>query len=457
MDSQIDFSMGKRCLRLNSFSPLFILLTIILNSCTSTPEPYSILEFTGNGAICNYSRSIYPSLYVSDSIGSTALLAGEGDIIAYGENSCFSYKVPSRGKFLIKNSNGKNFINDKINSLAIPANDDLIPWFKQIHKTDISELGFLFFDSVIHESYIPYLKDLAINKPQIGLGYAGNIKDMTRLFDIFKPEFIVGAGVSQANYKILSGLTSLRFLLVSLNDSVYTTPLPAMPQLKQLVITCDDVNAIKTDDFLINNRQIERLTIMGPGKFDLSLIKPIKSLKELVISGTDNILNFDMITDHKQLELLSVDGLKSSIDTALKKLPGIRWITFYEETTQAEFDSFIEAHADLEVLEINDNCNIKNLQPLLKLHGLYGLAISDTLTDFTAVKSLKSLKYLSLPFELLEDSIVNADIQKSLPGTIIVPNQGVCLGSGWLLLIIPLIVVLGIFTHKLSHRTETRL
>jgi hypothetical protein len=433
-----------------SFPRFFILLTIILHSCTSKPEPYSILEFTGKGAIYNYSRSIYPYLYASDSVRSTALLASEGDIIAYGENSCFSYRAPSVRKFLLRNSKGEGFINDKINSLTIPSNDDLIPWFKQIHTIDISKLGFLFFDSIIAESYVPYLKDLATTKPNIGIGYAGAIKDMTRLFEIFKPEFIVGAGVSQADFNLLSGQTSLQFLLVPLNDSVYTIPLPSMPGLKQLVLTCDDVSAIQTDDFLINNRQLERLTIMGSGKFDLSLIKPLESLKELVISGTDNILNFDMIPDHRQLELLSVDGVKAGVDMALKKLPGIRWMTFYEEATQAQFDSFIKAHPDLEVLEIIDNCTVKDLQPLLKLRGLYGLYVSDTLTDFSTVKSLKSLTYLSLPFELLDDSIVKADFQKSLPGTIIVPNQGVCLGSGWLLLIIPLIVVLRTFTRKFS-------
>ena len=69
---------------------------------------------------------------------------------------------------------------------------NLIPWFEQMKSTDISELGFLYFDSIIAESYLPYLTDLAKTKPHIGLGYDGPLKDMTRLFEIFKPEFIVG-------------------------------------------------------------------------------------------------------------------------------------------------------------------------------------------------------------------------------------------------------------------------
>ena len=72
---------------------------------------------------------------------------------------------------------------------------------------------------------------------------------------------------------------------------------------------------------------------------------------------------------------------KLASDLTLKKLSGIRWMTFYEEETQSGFNSFIESHPDLEVVEIINNETIKNLQSLLKLDKLYGLAISDTLTD----------------------------------------------------------------------------
>jgi hypothetical protein len=151
---------------------------------------------------------------------------------------------------------------------------------------------------------------------------------------------------------------------------------------------------------------------------------------------------------------LSVAGKKSGIDGDLKELPGIRWMTFYDETTQDVFNSFIESHPDVEVVEIFNNDTISNLQSLLKLSRLYGLTVTDTLTDLAAIKSLKSLKYLSLPDDILNDSINKADLQKSLPGTIIVANQGVCLGSGWLLLIIPLIIVLGLFNRHKSHKVQ---
>jgi hypothetical protein len=435
----------------------FLIFNIVLfYSCKSHPKPYSILEISGKGEIYNYSKSPLPIMYESDSINSTALLASNGDLIIYDENNCFSYRDSSRNKFSIKTIKNEGFINGKINSIRIPANDSMIRWFKQMRSTDISALGFLYLDSGISENYIPYLKNLAETKPDIGLGYDGDIKEIKRILEIFKPGFIIGVQLSQEDFSLLSGLTSLESLSASLDDSVYTVPLPAMPELEQLVLTKYQKGAIK-NDFLVNNRQIEKLSVMGSDIFDLSFIRPLKGLKELIINGADTIENFDLIRNHKQLELLSVTGKKLSDDIALKELPGIRWMTFHDDATQDEFNSFIGSHPGLEVVEIMDNDTIKNLQPLSNIRKLLGLTITDTLTDFAAVKSLKNLKYLSLPDKILNDTIRKTELQKSLPYTRIVSNKGVCLGSGWLLLLIPLILVFKIFGRQKSPKLQQRL
>lgn len=446
---------GNRCFRRHLFFPFFIMLILLFSSCTHRPKPYSILEITGKGSIYNFSKSPLPVMYEPDSINSTALLADNGDILVYDENHCFYYRDSSKNSFSIETIKNEGFINGKINSIRIPANDDMIPWFKQMGSKDISTLGFLYLDSIIGESYIPYLKDLAKAKPYIGLGYDGDLKDLKRMLEIFKPGFLIGVRLSRKDFSLLSGLTNLEFLSASLNDSICTEPLPAMPELEQLVLTDFKMDAVKSD-FLINNKQIEKLSVVGSDKFDFSFIEPLNSLKELIINKADTIENFDLIRNHKQLELLSVAGVKLNNDIALKELPGIRWMAFNEEVTQDEFDSFIEGHPGLEVVEIFDNDTIKNLQPLLNLRKLAGLTVTDTLTDYATIKSLKNLKYLSLPKDILNDSIKKTELQKSLPDTRIVSNQGVCLGSGWLLLLIPLILVLKVFTTQKSPKLQER-
>jgi hypothetical protein len=443
-----------RCFRRHLFFSFLIMNIILFSSCTSRHKPYSILEITGKGGIYNYSKAPLPIMYETDSINSTALLAGNGDIIIYDQNNCFNYRDSSKNVFSIKTIKNEGFINGKINSIRIPVNDDMIPWFKQMGSADISALGFLYCDSVIPESYIPFLKDLAKAKPDIGLGCDGDLKDLKGILEIFKPGFMI-VHLPQEDFSLLSGLTKLEFLSASLDDSIYTVPLPAMPELEQLVLADFKKNALK-NDFLINNKQLEKLSVMGSDKFDFSFIEPLNNLKELIINGADTIENFDLIRNHKKLELLSVAGTKINNDFALKELPGIRWMVFHDDVTQDGFNSFIECHPGLEVVEIIDNDTINNLKPLLKLRKLCGLTVTDTLTDFSTLKSLKNLKYLSLPKDILNDTIRKTELQKSLPGTRIVSNEGVCLGSGWLLLLIPLIFVLRVFTRQKSPKLQER-
>jgi hypothetical protein len=99
-------------------------------------------------------------------------------------------------------------------------------------------------------------------------------------------------------------------------------------------------------------------------------------------------------------------------------------------------------------MEIFKNDTIHSLQPLLKLPKLFGLTVMDTITDIATLKQLTNLKYLSLPADCLKDTLVKADLHKSLPNTRIVANEGFCLGSGWLLLLIPLILGIRFLTVR---------
>jgi hypothetical protein len=64
------------------------------------------------------------------------------------------------------------------------------------------------------------------------------------------------------------------------------------------------------------------------------------------------------------------------------------------------------------------------------------------------------LHYLSLSKEFLKDSTNVIKLQRELPNTIIVPNSGACLGSGWLLLIIPLAVIWFYFLRSKIHGNQ---
>jgi hypothetical protein len=454
MKSMSIFNMRYRYLRSHFSFPYLVSLILILTSCSSRPEPYSILEFTGAADINNFSKSHLLMLNKSDSINPTVIMGSKGDLFWCDENIFLCNDSSSRNRFLIKSTDSVLYVNDKIYSIDIPDNDDMIPWFKNMNARDFSALQFINIDSKLPENYLPYLTELAKIKPDAGLCFPGKIEDITGLLKVFNPRIIIGPALLRNDYDRLSKLTNLEILMITLNDSVITDPLPYMPELEQLFLSELDDNISLTSNFLLNNKQIERLIIQKSGSLDFSILKPLDNLKELVVNVSDSIINFDLINEHKNLEVLSVTGDNLVYNPDLVKLPLLRWMTFSSNVTQAEFNSFVDTHSDLEVIELIKNDKISSLRSLSKLNKLYGLTITDTITDIASIKNLRTLKYLSLPDNFLDDPVNKTEIQKSLPGTRIAANEGFCLGSGWLLLIIPLVLILRFISSKERQRLK---
>jgi hypothetical protein len=432
--------------------PVFIITCVtiaigVIISCTNSKiRHYNIVELKGEGKNYNYSKFWGYMLY-SDSKHSSAMLVENGDLLALGENLGLLYQDMQEKTINYKEVKSLVFVNGKINSIKISNDTDLLPWFKQMKLSDIMDLQALVIASdKIPESYYPYLKEIAKTKPNIGFCFNKNCDDR-ELFKIFSPAWLVGASVSNEEFNKLSGLKNIEVLGIELEDSLITTALPYLPKLKQVLIT-DSKSMLIATDFFKNNTQIERL--MVPGEMDLSFIKSLKYLKELSILGGKEFMNIDFLKEFKKLEVLRLisgeGGYKNVI--VVNELPNLRWLALPPNTTQQEFNSIIANHKNLEVLEILRNDSIKNLSSLLQLDNLYGLVITNTVIDNSTLRLLKNLKYLSIPEKEYSDSIKTASLRKSLPGCTIVPNEGFCLGSGWLLLLIPFILLFRMFTRQ---------
>jgi hypothetical protein len=438
--------MRYNCYRNYTLFSFFIGLILLLTSCTGKPEPYSILEIAGEGELFNnYSKSFMMTLYQPDSITPTAITGSIGDLFVTDMYAFIFNDTSSQKSLSFKQRDEGLYLNNKIVFIAIPNNDELLPWFENLNDKDLSALQFIGLSPEIPDIYLPYLSRLAEIKADAGLLYNGNFKEMSKFLKIFKPRYIVGADLQKSDFDLLSGLTNLEILAISLADSVLIEPLPALPHLKQLFLLELDKDLELPGNFLINNKKIERVIIQKPGEFDLSLINPLKNLKELVIRESDEILNIDLINDHKKLEVLVLGDAKADYDLNMIELPRLRWITFFQSTTQDEFNSFINSHPDIEIIEMIENDTISSLKALSGLSKLYGLTITDSVTDLESVENLTNLKYLSLPYKLVDDSVNFAQLKKSLPDTRIVANEGFCLGSGWLLLIIPFVFIIRFF------------
>ena len=136
-------------------------MIIITVSCTRTPVPYSILELAGEvDLFSNYSKSFLLTAYKPDSINPAAIPGSPGDLFI-ADDYAFIVDNNSSTKYSVKKLKEGLYINDKLVFLAIPDNNDLVPWFETLNDKDLSALQFIGTGSELPESYLPYLSRLA--------------------------------------------------------------------------------------------------------------------------------------------------------------------------------------------------------------------------------------------------------------------------------------------------------
>jgi len=416
---------------------LLFLILIFLSACNVKKQPFSILEFRNADEVSNYSKTLLMSVSKPARDSNTFLLGNDGDLFVLGD-FLYQFRDTSVGTgFLVQYTDSLLFINGKIACINISGKDSSIPWMKNIMKNDLSALQMINISSDTIGGCVGDLTALAKLKPGAGIVFSGDFVRMGEITRLFHPQVIISPTLYKSDYGQLAELTGLQMLFAEAGDSLLTDPLPAMPSLKHLALTDINEHAVITGDLLINNKQLERIGLGKEGILDLSLLHHLKNLKELVIIGADSILNPEEINLHKNLELLSLSGDKLDFDPSVFHLPRLRWIAIPSCVTQDEFTTLMNNHPNLEVVEISGNDTITSLKPLSALSKLSGLTVLDTLTDLATVKTMKNLKYLSLPGELLDDSLLTAELHRALPGTKIAANDGFCLGSGWLLLLLP--------------------
>lgn len=418
---------------------VFISIVLLFSSCEKKHHPYKMFELSGIENTTNLSKTWL--LFNPDSAENTVLLGNEGDLLMYNDFLFFICQEEEQIHFTCKKEDEILYVNGRIHTISIPEDESQLPFFENLNEKDLSALQFIHFtDTFIPEAYYPHLTKLAAKKSDAGIYFEYEVFDLEWILAQFNPRFFIGEIVNENDFKTLSGFKNLELLWIA-TESTRKIPLPALPGLKTLFLEIEDMDNGLNDEFLSNNPQIEKIFITESGVLDMKVLSPLKNLKELNFHG-DSIINPELINNHNQLEVLSLTGDNLNFNPGVIKLPELRWMAFNSNVTQEEFSAFLGVHPKLEVVEIVENFKINNLQALTQLKHLYGLAVTDTVADISSIQQLHHLKYLSLPSDYLNISKNLTSVQEALPGTRIVVNEGfLCLGSGWLLLLLPLVII----------------
>ncbi|CAN5695148.1 hypothetical protein BH10BAC3_BH10BAC3_03580 [soil metagenome] len=432
---------------LNRFLPFAIIVLLLLFIAAlvyrySGEKRFAIIKFYGQNQGINYSKYFNSATIKKTGDSACTMLVEAGDLIEFDD---FNYYVDN----IIEDSIRLEFrdslmvlANGKVNAIIISKDKDLLPWFRLMKNSDIETLKTIIFTSKIPAAYIPYIKEIGRLKPNIALQFLSNdsvdiIKDVIEHADFFTPHFI-SVVINKNNVPQIAHWQSVESIYLGIEDSIANEPLPAMPALKECILLSNYADLMPAS-FLKNNTQIKKLTVNVASR-STAWLQPFRKLEELVIISDDTVelaLYKNLLS---QLSVLIISG--ESTGTELigdgKKL---RWLGVPFNISQKQFDSITKQLPSLQVIEMLGSGKVKNLSGLVSLTNLRGLVIMDTVTDIKSLQALKQLNYLSIHQGNYKDSSVLASLQKSLPGCIIVPNSGACLGSGWLLLLLPMVLL----------------
>jgi hypothetical protein len=428
--------------------PLFFLvlnIMVLSQSCTEKHEPYRVVRFYGNSVVMNYSKEFDITGYQHDKNRPAVMLLEKGDLIGFDE-IFYHYNDASSDSISFRTDDKAGYINGRIHAIVISEKDTACTVLNNIINRDISSLEMIYFSSRIDPDCIPLLEKIAKARPDVSLIFDKPFNGLNEVIKLFRPKIISISDFLPSDLSDLNGQIAPEILILKIDSSFYE-PLPAIPSLKKIILLGESDVSL-SEGFLAGNPQIESLVFSMFSYFDFEMIKPLSGLKALLINTNDSLANAGRLKSYKSLEMLGIISKGFSYESNLKELNHLRWVIIPPDMEQTDFNAFILNHLSLEVVEIVKNKNLTDLKSLLSLDHLQGLTIVSEIKDSTTFLAMKNLKYLSLPSEFLGDSLKFNGLKGALPNTVIAANEGFCLGSGWLLLLIPLIALFRYFSSK---------
>ena len=393
------------------------------------------------------------------------LLVRDGDIVAGGSDSgqsnssqsgWFVYKQSDGASLEMRGEEGRLILSGKTISIAPADIEGCWEWLDQASSNDLRSLRFLMLPEDLDESRLPTLSKLAAVNPDLSLSI-GSISNSMSAAALFKPRMLIlGSSAPAAELNgILAGQNQIETLYILDTDAENLDFLATLPNLRRLAIVCWD--PATTGPLPKGMRALKSLLLMESEILDASALAAVPGgIEELSLVGCEmtSLSGLERFSNLRTLILNMSPGIEDL--SALRGMKKLAWVGLPPGITQGQFSVFVAEHPGMKIVELIKCEGITDLSPLQRLTGLRGLVVGQIAGEFTAVDrvdQLKSLEFLGLPIDTFDNDPESlARIRTALPRALVVP---VCLGSGWILLVIPLAALMWIAGSWARRRRRT--
>jgi len=220
--------------------------------------------------------------------------------------------------------------------------------------------------------------------------------------------------------------------------NLYRLILPISPEANTLLDAFPHVKAIS---FIECDKTSKSDRFQNLGK--------LRSLEELHLATESENITCDLaqLTNPKALRFLSVGEKSNVVGTEL--LINLEYLNPGNvEFSDEDLESMLSNHPNLVFLNLI-YATIDSLEPLRRAPHLEGVMLGgfsgDAPPDFSPLGNLKRLRYVGLPENMADEPEAVAAIEKVCPRVVIYQHDKFCMGSGWLVLFLPALLLLLLF------------
>jgi hypothetical protein len=437
--------------------PGFILPVVVILICValiaiiykkySENRNYRVIKVRGVSTVSNLSKL---ELFEYSSLANDSAcyaVVENGDLLSF-DNVLYQVSQSTGDSLEVSiKEDSATYINGHLYTIIVNDKINLVPFLKSLNDAEIKSLVNLEFQTVIPKTYLPYLRKIASTNREVSLYFDDDsssiiLKDYFSNANYFNPKVFSG-NITTTFYPQIAKLTNINTLFISINDSI-PVPLPNLPNLKNCIILNSGDSGYSR---LMDNNTSSNLVYPDTENFSNKDLKKFNNLQTLVIQSSDSAVFAGLDESLGHISTLFIFADSNGVSSELKRFSNVKWLCLDGNFPITSFTKTLKYFQHIGVLEIRENKILSSYKNLEEMPNLKALIIRDTVSDYNSLSSLKNLKYLSLPKNFYSDSTKLNSIKKALPGCIIAPNAGACLGSAWLLLI-PVIAFFKFYSNR---------
>lgn len=425
----------------------------LMTACSDTFNPaVDVIKIEGVSWVCNVNTSyaIFGSSSETEELLEVSLPASAGDLLYMIKDDLdFYYRYsPENGREL-------SVCFDTVNAVSVYLNGKLeymelsgpasLEAFSQLSDPEVKQLSTIYIHGPISEDYLMALKNHETVLSGKGLVVEGR-EGSDNFYDILS--------ICQPSFLVIDDLG----LLPDPEDGTCVSKLELLwvegniPALTKLANCCSNLESLIVANWepapgellpLAGLKKLQSITIADSEITSLGSIEFPETLRKLYLVDCDTLSDISKLGELQNLVHLSLSECDQveNVDILLD-LERLKWLSFPPNVRHNEFGKLTKGHTQLETVELIACTEIKDLAALQALPELDILVLQLEKEQLGTLDSLEHLKLLILANEMFKDNPKwIKELRASLPNTSIVPGSGLCLGSGWLLLLLPFIML----------------